>query len=70
MPRSGLVRDTNRTCRHARFNEAGAIMPRSGSRSVQAQGRRRPGFNEAGAIMPRSGRCPSSNPAAVVVSLQ
>ena len=37
-----------------RFNEAGAIMPRSGSH----EGRFRGGhsrFNEAGAIMPRSG---------------
>ena len=36
------------------FNEAGAIMPRSGLRVHDgAHGNR--GFNEAGAIMPRSG---------------
>ena len=50
-----------RTARQARpsagwgFNEAGAIMPRSG-RFILPPGREmRDCFNEAGAIMPRSG---------------
>ena len=41
------------------FNEAGAIMPRSG-RGAEAPGLPPlDGFNEAGAIMPRSGSCPA-----------
>ena len=36
------------------FNEAGAIMPRSGS-ILAGEPSRVAGFNEAGAIMPRSG---------------
>ena len=40
---------------HAFFNEAGAVMPRKGSRwqSMLATGSRF--FNEAGAVMPRKG---------------
>ena len=38
------------------FNEAGAIMPRSGFRRLRLLIRPQPSFNEAGAIMPRSGR--------------
>ena len=37
------------------FNEAGAIMPRSGPSPPVARPPRRGRFNEAGAIMPRSG---------------
>ena len=37
------------------FNEAGAIMPRSGGDERLGRSRPEPGFNEAGAIMPRSG---------------
>ena len=37
------------------FNEAGAIMPRSGEDGYSARGGSVIGFNEAGAIMPRSG---------------
>ena len=37
------------------FNEAGAIMPRSGRTMCSRQYPGAPGFNEAGAIMPRSG---------------
>ena len=38
-----------------RFNEAGAIMPRSGLQSWGKSSTARRRFNEAGAIMPRSG---------------
>ena len=38
-----------------RFNEAGAIMPRSGLDPPVPGPGTCPGFNEAGAIMPRSG---------------
>ena len=43
---------------NARFNEAGAIMPRSGreSESLHTPPALSPCFNEAGAIMPRSGQ--------------
>ena len=44
-------------CKDSRgFNEAGAIMPRSGRPTVTAARPARNSFNEAGAIMPRSGR--------------
>ena len=39
-----------------RFNEAGAIMPRSGSRPSTRPKPDSSRFNEAGAIMPRSGK--------------
>ena len=38
-----------------RFNEAGAIMPRSGRPETAPPTETATGFNEAGAIMPRSG---------------
>ena len=37
------------------FNEAGAIMPRSGESPTRIAFLRQARFNEAGAIMPRSG---------------
>ena len=37
------------------FNEAGAIMPRSGYPTIAPTIMMASGFNEAGAIMPRSG---------------
>ena len=37
------------------FNEAGAIMPRSGRPPSRSSKQSRESFNEAGAIMPRSG---------------
>ena len=48
------------------FNEAGAIMPRSGGHRLARQRDRHACFNEAGAIMPRSGVLrPSLTPRAV-----
>ena len=56
------VCDTLRSRPDASFNEAGAIMPRSGS-AWKAPARGRRCFNEAGAIMPRSGwPCRDSTP--------
>ena len=46
-----------------RFNEAGAIMPRSGTGYPYRLRCLLNGFNEAGAIMPRSGgRHPEETP--------
>ena len=59
-PGVGLdVRHRDRDCYlHTRFNEAGAIMPRSGPpmlEPIRALKSLSACFNEAGAIMPRSG---------------
>ena len=54
MPRSGQLSAMRTRVGRDSFNEAGAIMPRSGLSGVPPlppSG----GFNEAGAIMPRSG---------------
>ena len=55
MPRSGTGRPEKSPKPPRRFNEAGAIMPRSGAPLVGWTAARMAGFNEAGAIMPRSG---------------
>ena len=49
------VRDFRGVDRDPGFNEAGAIMPRSGGSTNSGSRGRRSSFNEAGAIMPRSG---------------
>ena len=56
MPRSGSVRAKRSRAASSGFNEAGAIMPRSGRKlKIAGNSLRYHGFNEAGAIMPRSG---------------
>ena len=54
MPRSGFRPGQSRVMAARGFNEAGAIMPRSGPRSGRTSATPK-SFNEAGAIMPRSG---------------
>ena len=55
MPRSGLQPEACGRQNARRFNEAGAIMPRSGALVINDVLEAEGSFNEAGAIMPRSG---------------
>ena len=72
MPRSGTVPVVSPSCASRLcFNEAGAIMPRSGRGSTVGRRAHAPSFNEAGAIMPRSGqRGPSRHERAPEASMR
>ena len=70
MPRSGLCPPGVLLPAIAGFNEAGAIMPRSGHSVGGGNTRRARSFNEAGAIMPRSGVGTVRDGGGIVVVLQ
>ena len=70
MPRSGVARALRQEDFKLGFNEAGAIMPRSGPVLVSVVASAPICFNEAGAIMPRSGRASASRPMESCSSLQ
>ena len=55
MPRKAGGRNAGDAGNGARFNEAGAVMPRK-AMDLKFMPPRPPGFNEAGAVMPRKAK--------------